>query len=126
MSTFAGGTQEAHCPQAFDGLAIRCRVLHGTSYSPGKDIQSSILVTIQHNTTARAAMRPHGKRFFASIRGRIVALLRRAGRTVDELTQALDLTDNAVRAHLAALERDGMVRSKARAKVAVSPHMCIH
>jgi predicted ArsR family transcriptional regulator len=50
------------------------------------------------------------ERFFASTRGRIVMLLRRASRTVDELAQALDLTDNAVRAHLATLERDGFVR----------------
>jgi predicted ArsR family transcriptional regulator len=50
------------------------------------------------------------QRFFASTRGRIVMLLRRASRTVDELAQALNLTDNAVRAHLATLERDGFVR----------------
>jgi predicted ArsR family transcriptional regulator len=50
------------------------------------------------------------QRFFASTRGRIVMLLRRAGRTVDELAQTLNLTDNAVRAHLATLERDGFVR----------------
>ena len=50
------------------------------------------------------------QRFFASTRGRIVMLLRRASRTVDELAQALKLTDNAVRAHLATLERDGFVR----------------
>jgi predicted ArsR family transcriptional regulator len=50
------------------------------------------------------------QRFFASTRGRVVMLLRRASRTVDELAQALDLTDNAVRAHLAALERDGFVQ----------------
>ncbi len=43
-------------------------------------------------------------------RGRIVALLRRAARTVEELATALDLTDNAVRAQLAAMERDGLVR----------------
>lgn len=49
-------------------------------------------------------------RFFASTRGRIVALLRRTSRTVDELAQALELTDNAVRAQLATLERDGVVR----------------
>lgn len=48
--------------------------------------------------------------FFASTRGRIVLLLRRTSHTVDELAQALDLTDNAVRAHLATLERDGLVR----------------
>src|SRR5437588_11648964 len=53
---------------------------------------------------------PWKQRFFSSTRGRIVALLRRTSRTVDELAQALDLTDNAVRAHLATLERDGIVR----------------
>jgi predicted ArsR family transcriptional regulator len=52
------------------------------------------------------------QRFFASTRGRIVWLLRRASRTVDELAAALDLTDNAVRAHLATLERDGLVEQK--------------
>ncbi len=52
------------------------------------------------------------KQFFASTRGRIVGLLRRATRTVDELAQALDLTDNAVRAHLATLERDGVVQQQ--------------
>jgi predicted ArsR family transcriptional regulator len=50
------------------------------------------------------------QRFFASTRGRIIMLLRRDRRTVDELAQILDLTDNAVRAHLATLERDGFVR----------------
>jgi predicted ArsR family transcriptional regulator len=39
-------------------------------------------------------------------------LLRRSSRTVDELAQALDLTDNAVRAHLATLERDGVVQQR--------------
>lgn len=50
------------------------------------------------------------ERFFASTRGQVVALLRRGHRTVDELAQALVLTNNAIRAHLAALERDGLVR----------------
>lgn len=50
------------------------------------------------------------QRFFASTRGRIVLLLLRACCTVDELAQALALTDNAVRSHLATLERDGLVR----------------
>ncbi len=43
-------------------------------------------------------------------RGRLVAILRRAPQTVDELAQALGVTDNAVRAQLAALERDGVVK----------------
>jgi predicted ArsR family transcriptional regulator len=50
-------------------------------------------------------------RFLDSTRGRIVALLRRASRTVDELAASLGLTDNAVRLHLGSLERDGVVRS---------------
>ncbi|MGH7526267.1 MAG: helix-turn-helix transcriptional regulator [Gemmatimonadales bacterium] len=49
-------------------------------------------------------------RFFDSTRGKIVTLLRRAGMTADELAQALRLTDNAIRAHLTTLERDGLVR----------------
>ena len=49
------------------------------------------------------------RHFFASTRGRIVLLLRRADQTVDELAHHLELTDNAVRAHLATLERDGLV-----------------
>lgn len=51
-------------------------------------------------------------RFLASTRGRIVTLLRRSNMTVDELAQALNLTDNAVRAHLATLERDGIVQQR--------------
>ncbi|MBW3633896.1 MAG: ArsR family transcriptional regulator [Chloroflexi bacterium] len=49
------------------------------------------------------------ERFFASTRGQVVALLRRGLGTVEDLAQALGLTDNAVRAHLTALERDGLV-----------------
>jgi DeoR family suf operon transcriptional repressor len=49
------------------------------------------------------------QRFFQSTRGRIVTLLRRSNRTVEDLARALDLTDNGVRAHLAVLERDGIV-----------------
>jgi predicted ArsR family transcriptional regulator len=40
----------------------------------------------------------------------VVTLLRRAGFTVDELARELDLTNNGVRAHLATLERDGIVQ----------------
>ncbi len=49
-------------------------------------------------------------RFFETTRGRVVDLLRQGVQTVDELATELGLTDNAVRAHLAALERDGIVR----------------
>jgi predicted ArsR family transcriptional regulator len=50
-----------------------------------------------------------GARFLASTRGRVVTLLRREPKTVNDLAKALELTDNAVRAHLATLERDGLV-----------------
>lgn len=52
------------------------------------------------------------RKFFESTRGRIVTLLRRGGRTVEELAQDLGLTDNGVRAHLAILERDGIVQQQ--------------
>jgi predicted ArsR family transcriptional regulator len=52
------------------------------------------------------------ERFFESTRGQIVTLLRRSGRTVEDLARALDLTNNGVRAHLAVLERDGIVRQR--------------
>src|ERR1700741_3691752 len=57
-------------------------------------------------------MQPAGgwrERVLGSTRGRIVTLLRAADRTVNELADAVGLTDNAVRTHLAALERDGLV-----------------
>src|ERR1051326_3519498 len=52
---------------------------------------------------------PWNQRFFATTRGQLILLLRQASQTVEELAQALQLTDNAVRAHLATLERDGLV-----------------
>ncbi len=52
------------------------------------------------------------ERFLATTRGRIVALLRAGSRTVNELAESLELTDNAVRAHLAGLERDGLVEQE--------------
>ena|SRR5689334_21419353 len=42
-------------------------------------------------------------------RGRIIGLLRRQERSVDELAAELEVTDNAVRAHLELLEREGIV-----------------
>ncbi len=41
-----------------------------------------------------------------------MTLLRRGGRTVEDLAQGVGLTDNGVRAHLAVLERDGVVRQR--------------
>ena len=62
------------------------------------------------------------KRFFESTRGRIVLLLRGSERTVDELAKELELTDNAVRAHLLALERDGLVQQSGVIKGFRKPH----
>jgi predicted ArsR family transcriptional regulator len=45
------------------------------------------------------------KRFFESTRGQIVLLLRNSNKTVNDLAAALNLTDNAVRAHLLTLEQ---------------------
>jgi predicted ArsR family transcriptional regulator len=52
------------------------------------------------------------EKFFESTRGQVVTLLRRSDRTVEQLARALGLTDNGVRAHLAVLERDGIVRQR--------------
>ena len=52
------------------------------------------------------------RKFFESTRGRVVTLLGRASFTVNELARELDLTDNGVRAHLAVLERDSIVRQR--------------
>ena len=53
-----------------------------------------------------------GRNFFESTRGRMVTLLRRRGQTVEELAAEVGLTNNGVRAHLATLERDGIVRQR--------------
>jgi len=50
------------------------------------------------------------ERILETTRGRVLGLLRRGGMTADELAEVLGLTDNAVRAHLATLERDGFVQ----------------
>lgn len=54
-------------------------------------------------------MKRWSERFFSSTRGRVVHLLRRGEATVSDLSDALDVTDNAIRSHLAKLERDGLV-----------------
>ncbi len=49
-------------------------------------------------------------------------LLRRKARTVAELAEALKLTDNAVRAHLATLERDSLLRQSGERAGFRKPH----
>jgi predicted ArsR family transcriptional regulator len=62
------------------------------------------------------------ERFFDSTRGRIVTLLRGKLRTVNELAEELELTDNAVRAHLLSLERDGLIRQAGVQRGHRKPH----
>lgn len=62
------------------------------------------------------------KRFFASTRGRIVSLMRGGTKTVNDLSQELELTDNAVRAHLLSLERDGLIRQSGVQRGTRKPH----
>jgi len=62
------------------------------------------------------------KRFFDSTRGRIVSYLRGSQGTVNELAEHLELTDNAVRAHLATLERDGLIKQAGLRKGSRKPH----
>ena len=58
------------------------------------------------------------ERFLESTRGQVLTLLGRAPRTVEELAVEVGLTANAVRAHLATLERDGLVRQEGVRRVA--------
>ena len=62
------------------------------------------------------------KRFFESTRGQIVTILRGSPCTVEELAGKLELTDNAVRAHLLTLERDGLVRQSGLRRGPRKPH----
>lgn len=62
------------------------------------------------------------ERFFESTRGRIITLLRGSAGTVTELAEKLELTDNAVRAHLLTLERDGLIRQSGMQRGVRKPH----
>lgn len=63
------------------------------------------------------------KRLLESTRGRILDLLRAKEQTVNDLAAALELTDNAVRAHLSSLERDGLVRQAGMQPGFRKPHV---
>jgi predicted ArsR family transcriptional regulator len=62
------------------------------------------------------------QRLFKSTRGQILALLRNENRTVNELAAVLNLTDNAVRAQLLSLERDGLVQQHGTRPGTRKPH----
>jgi predicted ArsR family transcriptional regulator len=61
------------------------------------------------------------REFLRTSRGRIVHLLRRGPETVDRIAATLNVTANAVRAQLAAMERDGLVRRSGRRPGATRP-----
>jgi len=62
------------------------------------------------------------QRLLKSTRGQILALLRTENRTINELAAALNLTDNAVRAHMLSLERDGLVQQHGTRPGTRKPH----
>ena len=62
------------------------------------------------------------KKFYKSTRGRIVLSLRDGTKTVNDLAAELGLTDNAVRAQLATLERDRLVEQGEIVKGHRKPH----
>ena len=62
------------------------------------------------------------ERLLESTRGQILALLRVESCTVNELAAALKLTDNAVRAHLISLERDGLIQREGSRPGLRKPH----
>jgi predicted ArsR family transcriptional regulator len=64
-----------------------------------------------------------GQSFFGSTRGRVLGLLRGGTGTVEELAAQLELTDNAVRAHLTTLERDGLVERSGTQRGLRKPHV---
>jgi predicted ArsR family transcriptional regulator len=62
-------------------------------------------------------------RTLGATRGRVVMLLRRGICTVNDLAAQLKLTDNAVRAQLATLERDGLVHAAGERPGHRKPHV---
>ncbi len=62
-------------------------------------------------------------RLMESTRGKILGLLRPKDQTVNELAAALKLTDNAVRAHLLSLERDGLIHQSGTQPGFRKPHV---
>jgi predicted ArsR family transcriptional regulator len=58
---------------------------------------------------------------FTGTRGQIVTLLRQSGLTANEIAARLGLTHNAIRGHLAALQREGLIREAGRQRGASRP-----
>ena len=62
-------------------------------------------------------------RLLESTRGQVLSLLRAGNRTVNEIADELQITDNAVRAHLVSLERDDLVQRKGMKPGVRRPHV---
>lgn len=67
---------------------------------------------MKENVEKRMAAMRWDETFSETTKGRILAILRRGASTVDQLAARLGLTDNAVRAHIGALQRDGVVHQR--------------
>lgn len=65
---------------------------------------------------------PDDKELFESTRGKLLTLLCRGPRTVNELMEELGVTDNAVRAQLASLQLAGLVRQAGLRPGTRKPH----
>jgi predicted ArsR family transcriptional regulator len=61
------------------------------------------------------------KQFLESSRGQIVAILQRGASTADEIAAELGVTAAGVRAHITAMQRDGLVRRTGRRSGATRP-----
>lgn len=83
--------------------------------NPGNDRRPSKVVERVKPTAWR-------KRLLGSTRGQILEMLRGGERTVNELAAAVKLTDNAVRAHLLSLERDGLIHQSGTQPGFRKPH----
>jgi predicted ArsR family transcriptional regulator len=62
------------------------------------------------------------RKFFETTRGQIVRLLCSGAPTVTELARQLKVSENAVRSHVAALDRDGFVRLTGKRPGTRKPH----
>ncbi len=62
------------------------------------------------------------RKFFESTRGKIIQLLCGSARTVTELANQLVVSENAIRSHLAALDREGLVRLTGKRPGTRKPH----
>ena len=66
---------------------------------------------------------PWRQRLLETTRGQILSLLRTCDGTVEDIASQLQLTDNAIRAHLVSLERDGLVARSGTRAGSRKPHV---